>query len=150
METKRSRERLSPAEHEVIDRDVAIEFEFEGRQVALLVGPDQPGRHALHGDLARPRGRRHMKIDAAREVEDALDRRGNVKLHLNRLTGRHELYDLEHDPGEQHDIAPRWMALAKELLAELSRFEDTQRLEAPVSDLSPEEREALERLGYGS
>ncbi len=77
-------------------------------------------------------------------------RRGNVKLHFNRLTGRHELYDLEHDPGEQHDIAPQWKELAKELLAELSRFEDTQRLEAPVIDLSPEEREALERLGYGS
>ncbi len=38
MATKRAGERLSPARHEVINRNVVIEFEFEGRQVAAHEG----------------------------------------------------------------------------------------------------------------
>ena len=38
MATKRAGKRLSPAGHEVIDRNVVIEFEFEGRRVAAHEG----------------------------------------------------------------------------------------------------------------
>jgi arylsulfatase A-like enzyme len=85
------------------------------------------------------------ELDITRSV-----RRGNLKLHFNRLTEQHELFDLEHDPGEQQDMAPHRNALANELLAELARFEETPRRDAPAVGLSTEEREALERLGYGN
>ena len=130
--------------------DLSPLFASNGAEPDRAAGKNRPDANALRELLPI-----RVLFGEADHTAEAFDitrsvRRGKVKLHFNRLTGRHKLYDLEHDPGEQHDIAPRWVALAKELLAELSRFEDSQRLEAPVIDLSPEEREALERLGYGS
>ena len=48
-----------------------------------LVSANQSRGHAGHGFLACPVGRCHMKVDAAAEVEAALERRGDVGSQLD-------------------------------------------------------------------
>jgi arylsulfatase A-like enzyme len=71
--------------------------------------------------------------------------------------GAPELYDLERDPREMHDLArrrpgevARMRALLQRRLAADARLRATLRKdgEAPSPDLSPEERRHLEALGY--
>jgi arylsulfatase A-like enzyme len=74
-------------------------------------------------------------------------RRGRYKLHVNRLTGGTELYDLERDPGEQTDIAEREPAVVAALHeALLSRTGSAPQGE--TVELSSEDIEQLRSLGY--
>ena len=78
----------APAHHAIlkivralISRDAAGMCQSESEVAALprnlLPRADQPGGHAGNGPLAAPVRRGHVQIDAAREIEAALDWRRN-------------------------------------------------------------------------
>ena len=76
--------------------------------------------------------------------------RGKWKL-LERIPGRVQLFDVEADPGEQHDLAPQNPAVVASLRADYTRteasaprFTDSSR----NAELSPEAIEKLKALGY--
>lgn len=78
-------------------------------------------------------------------------RKGRYKLVVEAQSGRHALYDLETDPGEQLDIAEREPEIAAALLAigEL-RYQPGGRgaRQGSAPDLDPEDLERLRALGY--
>jgi arylsulfatase A-like enzyme len=59
-----------------------------------------------------------------------------------------ELYDLEADPGELHDVAERNPMLASSLLAKLDEWHQRRGERVSTPALSDEDRERLRRLGY--
>ncbi len=118
---------------------------------------DEPVPDGLAGRSILPEaldtaGGRHPVFSETRRGNDmraVID--GDVKLLVNRRTGRSEFYRLDSDPAERHDLAAR----EPEEVARLRSLMDTwvRRSEArvrPGADvtLSPEEREQLEALGY--
>ncbi len=76
-------------------------------------------------------------------------REGRFKTTVQRSTGRAFLYDLESDPGEQHNLAG---SSALRVLAHRNRLNELTRAlaaaPAPRRELSEEERERLRALGY--
>jgi arylsulfatase A-like enzyme len=76
-------------------------------------------------------------------------RQGRFKTTVRRSDGRAFLYDLEADPGEQHDLAP---GQALGVLAHRNRINElTRDLAAapePARELSEEEKARLRALGY--
>ena len=100
-----------------------------------LIHPENP-RYFLSG----PEGKWSSVSDGRYKLIH-IPRRGDELL---------ELYDLEADPGEEHDLSddPALDSLRTELLRELKRFVDYD-AGSPVPDqLDPEERERLRSLGY--
>ncbi len=76
-------------------------------------------------------------------------RRENFKLHFNRLTRKHQLYDLALDPGEHADVASRHPGVAEQMLGEILRFMEIRaEKERPRQKLTPEQIERLKSLGY--
>jgi arylsulfatase A-like enzyme len=67
-------------------------------------------------------------------------------------SGERELYDLDADPGELADQAAARPDVARELLAELERFdrEATPRFASDAGGVDPEALERLRRLGYAN
>ena len=75
-------------------------------------------------------------------------RYGNHKLHLNRATGRVALYNLAEDPGERVDIAEERPLIVEKLRARLEAFMKTEETGPLAPELTPDELEELESLGY--
>lgn len=76
-------------------------------------------------------------------------RRENFKLHYDRLTRKHELYDLAQDPAERRDVAAQHPGVADQMLQEILRFMETRTEgERPREKLTPEQIEKLKSLGY--
>ncbi len=75
-------------------------------------------------------------------------RRRDLKLHYNRVTRAHQLFDLGEDPQEHRDVSGERDGVAQEMLAELRRFMEVEGAKAPRRVLSPEEIEKLRSLGY--
>lgn len=76
---------------------------------------------------------------------------GSHKLVLDLESGAVELYDLRDDPGERRDLATREPQRAAALRAQLEAYVARQRASAEQRrelELSEEERERLELLGY--
>ncbi len=88
--------------------------------------------------------------------EAAVDRRGLVvgaeKYILSPAAGREELYDLDRDPGEHHDLSgerrQRTEGLKRELEALIGAAESARGTPAPGRTLTDEERQRLKTLGY--
>jgi arylsulfatase A-like enzyme len=76
-------------------------------------------------------------------------REGRYKTTVQRSSGRAFLYDLEADPGEQHDLAG---SHALRVLAHRNRINELTRelaaAPAPRRELSEDEKERLRALGY--
>jgi len=75
-------------------------------------------------------------------------RNSRFKLHFDRLDESIELYDLESDPGEQHNVAADHKDVVKSLRKELAAFMDSARPAVPTTPLTPEEDERMRALGY--
>ena len=79
---------------------------------------------------------------------------GDLKLILARNDGRHELYDLSSDPGEQRPLGPEHAHRAEDLDRKLGEHLEAMRRESerwdrsPPVELSDEDRERLRSLGY--
>jgi len=110
-----------------------------------------PGRSLLPEALGAAGGRQPVFSETRRgnDLRAVID--GDVKLLVDRRTRRSELYRLDSDPAERHDLAarePEEVARLRSLLdAWVRRSEARVRPGADVA-LSPEERERLEVLGY--
>jgi hypothetical protein len=78
-------------------------------------------------------------------------RRGPFKLHYDVPSQQTRLFDLRSDPAELTDVSPEHPEIVRELLSELKGAygdrlagdEDPPRIE-----LTPEEKQRLESLGY--
>jgi len=90
------------------------------------------------------------KVDG-REVNDIkqMVRRGTEKLHLDRSSGRYELYDIAGDPGEHSELGAQRAAALAELRADLERFQAGAVAPETIAAPTPEERARLKALGYG-
>jgi hypothetical protein len=100
---------------------------------------DYPSSFSPTGDRGRAPARKKALV------------RDGFKLIRDYETGRVELFDLGADPSEAHDLAGERPDLAGELLDALEREAARLRGEAePPTDveLTDEERQALEGLGY--
>lgn len=86
---------------------------------------------------------RNDEDDVTRSV-----RSGRWKLVFDRRTGERRLYDLGRDPRERRDVQAEHPELAQRLHAELEQFMREARETPPPAELSPEEIERLEELGY--
>lgn len=83
------------------------------------------------------------ELDTFRMVQDE-----STKLIFNRLTGEAELYDLDTDPGEHHDIAGSDPERLEQMMAPLRGYLGNERSAPDRPPLTPEEIEALRALGY--
>jgi arylsulfatase A-like enzyme len=75
-------------------------------------------------------------------------RRGRFKLHYDHLTRSKTVFDLEKDPAETTDISKDEPALTRALWSVLEQFMESTRSVPETLDVTPEERERLEALGY--
>lgn len=75
-------------------------------------------------------------------------RRGKYTLHYDRLSGAKAVYDIEADPFELNDLSASQPALVAALWAELESFMSTERQVESSIELSPEDMQELEDLGY--
>jgi arylsulfatase A-like enzyme len=76
---------------------------------------------------------------------------GTLKLMLDESTGEYELFDLERDPDEQHDVSAEHPDLLQELRATLHAKMDAVRadgLQAHSRTLTDDQKHMLEELGY--
>jgi len=79
-------------------------------------------------------------------------RRGGLKLVHSTQTKSFELYDLEADPGEQRDLAPRRRRAVEGLSEELSQWlaaAEARAQRARQVGVDPALQRALEAIGYG-
>jgi len=83
------------------------------------------------------------ELDTFRMVQDE-----KTKLIFNRLTGEAELYDLEHDPDERHDIARSDPERLERMMAPLRGYLGNEQSAPDRPPLTPEEIETLRALGY--
>jgi len=90
-------------------------------------------------------------VDGAQVVDiKRMVRLGNEKLHLDRHSARIELFDLAHDPSEQHDLSAAEPERVRALQGMLARFVQGARAgEESGKTMSPDERGLLKQLGYG-
>ena len=114
--------------------------EVRGRSLTpLLAGARRfPARFAYSESLL---GHYHFGLAPAFAVTDG-------RHHLIR-TNRQELYDLEKDPGEQHNLADDQPELAAELNAALDHILNSKAIDRP-SNPGQDELQRLEALGYGT
>ena len=79
-------------------------------------------------------------------------RAGPHKYIFDRTAGREELYDLEHDPGEQRDLGPAsplLTAVYRQMLGQwLADLRREARFEARPSQIDERDEESLRALGY--
>jgi len=75
-------------------------------------------------------------------------RSGRYKLLVDRRSGARRLFDLDRDPGERVDVQADHPELARRLHAALEELARGAREVAPPAELTPEERERLQALGY--
>jgi len=93
----------------------------------------------------------HNNVVAGQPVVDIkrMARLGTDKLHLDRLTGDVQLFDLAHDPGEQEDLARAQPERAARLRTVLEHFlEGAVAGQTSGAELTPENLELLRELGY--
>ena len=136
----------------VVEEPVALLDVFPTLLDALGL-PPEPGVEGVL--LPRPG---EARASDGRILFSATDRRGRKRAALDgrfklirHLTGELELYDLRADPGEQHDIAAAGVPELERLEAALVDFERRMRSARRAErrlELSPEDEEALEELGY--
>ncbi len=93
----------------------------------------------------------HNNVVAGRDAHNIkkMVRLEDTVLHYDMLTGKKELYDLSADPFEQTDLAaqdPERVAMLFEKLQEFMRREGTAK---DIGEVSEENREWLNQLGYG-
>lgn len=86
---------------------------------------------------------RGEQLDTFRMVRDA-----DTKLIYNRLTEAVELYDLERDPFEQHDISQSDPQRVARLMEPLRAYLEDEQIAPDRPPLSEEEIETLRELGY--
>jgi arylsulfatase A-like enzyme len=91
---------------------------------------------------------RHSFKDSTRSV-----RQGGHTFHLDPITGKFELYDLERDPEERTNVADSQRGVADQLRKQLFRFmrsaaETRADILRPATPLTPEEIKRLRELGY--
>jgi arylsulfatase A-like enzyme len=75
-------------------------------------------------------------------------RRGKFKLIEHERGGGHELYDLERDPGERHNLIDAAPEQAAELRGLLQAWRSKHEEHKPAAPLSEDDRRALKALGY--
>jgi arylsulfatase A-like enzyme len=75
-------------------------------------------------------------------------RQGQFKLIVDRRTGEKEMYNLDEDPGETENIADEQPKIRQRLIERLEEHLDESMPKQELPDLSSEEREHLESLGY--
>ncbi len=94
--------------------------------------------------------RTDLRDNETREIRSIV--RGKHKLIVNEVTGFVKLFDLEADPGESQNLAPREKKLCTELLALIEEQKElaslVQILESGTRRLNPAEIERLKTLGY--
>ncbi len=128
--------------------------EKEGRLTSALdLAPTILGLHGVssEGLPGQPLSRPVQERAVFSGTHDRMVRRGFWKLERTRDGGR--LFDLESDPGEQSDLIekrPDIVGDLNELLLDRERRDGAlaRGLKRGEAELSPEEREQLEALGY--
>ncbi len=75
-------------------------------------------------------------------------RLGNHTLHLDKMTGKKELYDLATDPGEHHNIIDQEPELADLMFTRLLDFMNHKGAATEIGPSSAETLELLQKLGY--
>jgi arylsulfatase A-like enzyme len=110
-----------------------------GRSLLRDGKPDPAPTRPVHSETSRLGRSLHSIVE------------GRHKLVLDLESDRAELYDLRDDPGEWRDLAAREPRRAAALRAQLEEHIARQRASATDPreiELSDEERERLEQLGY--
>jgi len=148
------REDATPVSSVDVPRLILEALPGEGPRARLADFPYRPGNHPLLAEneftrakdlVGRPWSWRFDRVRAA-----FFD--GPWKA-LRSSDGRHELYQLERDPAEAHDLASAEAARLRQMLTALERFEGSRpryRHAGPPGLPEPdaEEREQLRSLGY--
>ena len=111
--------------------------DVEGVDLAPLWGADGPRQERVLFSHA---------VNGAEATLAARERR--YKLHYDERSGRHALYDLEHDPAERVDVAGERAEVTDRLLAHLERYRGTKTEGEAIRQLEPDVAEKLRKLGY--
>ncbi len=105
----------------------------------------------LWDDGRTPAGPRHLFAEGGPSMKQATERSvrdGRHKLIVDLESGRHELYDLDADPGERNDLADEKPAKVRALRASLDRLMDSAVGAAAAPAASDAVQRQLRELGY--
>jgi len=129
---------------------VAPELEMDGVDLSTLFGPTPKplAERALYAEADH-----NNRVDGKdRSDIKRMIRRGHDKLIYDTITGKKELYDLKADPLELEDLALSQPERTEALWIELKAFierPDTSGVNILTDEMSQEDIDKLERLGYG-
>jgi arylsulfatase A-like enzyme len=127
---------------------VAGSEELQGRSLVAALG----GSASL--DPKRPvyLYRRHYAAEKVGEIPVAGQkfgiRSGPWKYIEGTEEGTRELFDLENDPGEEHDVREEFPGVAEYLRLQIADWKQAYGRDVGIETLSPEDAQRLEALGY--
>ena len=112
--------------------------EMEGRDFVFASARCDPTRY----------GDRPYQLDGDRQIDTVRSSDWKLISFPGHDRDYNELYDLEADPGERHDVAAKNPLLARSLLQKLDEWRRDSRKSVPTPDIDAETRERLRQLGY--
>jgi len=124
--------------------------------LGIAIPPDLDGRDLSPALRAPSRWESNRPVFAEADLWMAMEegnfrrsvRMGRFKLHYDHLTGSKTVFDLEKGPAESNDVSQDEPARTRALWSELERFMQSSQSVEETLELSPEELERLEALGY--
>jgi arylsulfatase A-like enzyme len=142
---------LLPTLLELLAVPIPAEVEVQGHSlVPLMRGPDGAGDVIFSSSTCKPDriADRGYDVDSTRNLHTIRSPSWKLIVYPGREKDYLELYDLEADPGELHNVAEQNAILTRSFLDKLNAWHGERAKSVSTPVLSDEDRERLRQLGY--
>ena len=119
--------------------------------VPLMRGADSPSRRVVFSSARCDPTRledRGYRLDKNRQLDTVRSAKWKLIAYPGLEHDYFELYDLDSDPAEQHDVAAQNPDLARSFRHQLAGWQGDASAAQPTRDIDPQVHERLRQLGY--